>query len=117
MITFQDGSSRVAPSGDVLSQFKIELVRLDSNQVGLVNSAGLYLTALMEELGWFMKTPGLEGTFTVETHGESEAYKSHNGKYLNINTDGYLGLLSVKDDALTDSQLFTPRTGEKRRVR
>ena len=107
----------MAPSGDVLSQFKIELVRLDSNQVGLVNSGGLHLTAVMEELGWFMKTPGLEEMFTVETHGESEAYKSHNGKYLNINTDGYLGLLSVKDDALTDSQLFTPRTGEKRRVR
>ena len=111
LITFQDGSSRLAPS-EVSSQFKIELVRLDSNHVGLVNSAGYYLSALMEELDWFIKSPELEEMFTVKTHGEYEAYKSHNGKYLNINTEGFLELLSVEDTAVTDTQLFSPQNGE-----
>ena len=93
---------------------KIELVRLDSEHVGLVNSAGYYLSAYMEELGWYMKTPQLEEIFTVKTHGEYEAYKSHDGKYLNINTEGFLELLSVEDTAVTDTQLFTPQNGETR---
>ena len=45
---------------EVMSQFKIELVRLNSGHVGLVNSAGYYLSAWMDDLGWYMKTPHQE---------------------------------------------------------
>ena len=96
---------------EVLSQFKIELVRLNSGHVGLVNSAGYYLSAWMDDLGWYMKTPHQEEMFTVETHGEFDAYRSHEGKYLNINKDGFLELLSAQTE-VADSQLFTQQNGE-----
>ena len=100
----------MAPS-EVLSQFKIELVRLDSEHVGLINAAGYYLSAYMVDLGWYMKTPHQEEMFTVETHGEYDAYKSQDGKYLNVNTDGFLELLSLEKE-VEDPQLFTRQNGE-----
>ena len=110
LVTFHDGSARVAPS-KVLSQFKIELVRLDSDHVGLVNAAGYYLSAYMDDLGWYMKSPQQEEIFAVETHGEFVAYRSHDGKYLSVNTDGFLELLTVENE-VADPQLFAQQNGE-----
>ena len=102
LITFQDGV-KAAPS-TVFSQFKVEIVTIDQDHVGFINSAGFYLTALSDKVEWFVKTPDNHERFRPETHGEWQAFKSHDGNYLNINSEGYLDIVST--DSVEDSQLF-----------
>ena len=89
---------------DVFSQFKVEIVTIDSDHVGFINSAGYYLSAISDQVDWFVKTPASEERFSPEIHGEWQAFKSYDGQYLNINDDGFLDIIST--DTVKDSQLF-----------
>ena len=103
LLGLQEGTVRVGPHLGQ-SQFKVERVDTITDHVAFVNAAGYFLTALSAQVDWLVKTPNEEEMFSPETHGEFQAFKSHNGKYLNINEDGLLDIVSAV--SIGDSQLF-----------
>ena len=105
LLGLQEGTVRVGLGPQpTQSQFKVERVDTITDHVAFVNAAGYYLTALSDQVDWLVKAPNMEEMFSPETHGEFQAFKSHNGKYLNINEDGLLDIVSAV--SIGDSQLF-----------